>query len=110
MSWPKASDYNAAIQNPRASFSDPELRQGLAAGLREAGMAHADLQHGNVLLIPGSKDNALALRLVDYDGMYVPALADRPSGELGHPNYQHPLRVDQAGYNPGVDRFSHLVI
>src|SRR5207244_4428556 len=65
----------------------------LAAQLRRAGIAHADLQHGNVLLVPGGRATALSLRLIDYDGMFVPALARQPSGEKGHRNFQHPQRV-----------------
>ena len=36
---------------------------------------------------PGARwsGGSLALRLIDYDGMYVPALAGTPSGEVGHP-------------------------
>ncbi len=30
MSWPLSQDYNEAIQSPHTSFSDPELRGGLA--------------------------------------------------------------------------------
>ena len=52
----------------------------------------------------------LALRLIDYDGMYVPALADTHSGEVGHPAYQHPQRLREGTYNADVDRFSHLAI
>jgi hypothetical protein len=75
----------------------------LAFGLRGNGMAHGDLQHGNVLVANG------AIRLVDYDGMYVPALAGKPSLELGHPSYQHPRR-DGALFGPNMDNFSHWVI
>jgi hypothetical protein len=50
------------------------------------------------------------LTLIDYDGLWVPALADRPSGEAGHANYQHPERQKETAYGPEVDRFSHLVI
>ncbi len=82
----------------------------LAQQLHNAQMAHGDLQHGNVLLVSGTKANALKLRLIDYDGMWVPALADKPSGELGHPNFQHPERVRSAPYHREVDRFAHLVI
>src|SRR5262249_13587684 len=82
----------------------------LAQELRDAQMAHGDLQHGNVLLVPGSKNASLALKLIDYDGMYVPALADRPSGEIGHPHYQHPQRLREGGYDQEMDRFSHLLI
>ena len=81
----------------------------LAARLRRAGIAHADLQHGNVLLVP-MPDGKLALKLIDYDGMWVASLAGTPSGELGHPAYQHPQRLRQGIYSAHVDRFSHLVI
>lgn len=55
--------------------------------LGEAGIAHGDLQHGNILVVDHQ------LRLVDYDGMYVPALVGWQSNELGHRNYQHPKRT-----------------
>ena len=62
-----------------------------------------------MLLVPAG-GGSLALRLIDYDGMYVPALAGSPSGELGHPAYQHPQRLREGTYNAEVDRFSHLAI
>ena len=73
-------------------------------------MAHADLQHGNVILVPGRKDGALAIKLIDYDGMWVPALAGRDSGEVGHANYQHPQRLKEGTYSADVDRFPLLVV
>jgi hypothetical protein len=82
----------------------------LAAELRDARLGHGDLQHGNVLLVPGSKNSSLALKLIDYDGMWVPALAERPSGEVGHPHYQHPQRLRDGLYGPEVDRFAHLLV
>ncbi len=82
----------------------------LGQELREAGMAHGDLQHGNVLLVPTSKTGSLALRLIDYDGLYVPSLALQPSGEIGHPHYQHPQRLREGFYHPDMDRFSLLLI
>jgi hypothetical protein len=82
----------------------------LARQLRGAGIAHADLQHGNVLLVASPRADRLRLRLIDYDGMFVPALADSPSGEVGHPNYQHPQRLREGTYHADIDRFAHLVI
>ena len=55
--------------------------------LRRGGIAHGDLQHGNILVLDSGE-----LRLVDYDGMYVPELSGLQSNELGHRNYQHPAR------------------
>ena len=78
--------------------------------LREAGLAHADLQHGNVIFIPGSQRSSLAVKLIDYDGMYVPTLSETKPGESGHPNYQHPQRRREAIYSAEVDRFPLLVI
>lgn len=82
----------------------------LCKRLREAGVAHADIQHGNVLLVPGSRSGAYGLKLIDYDGMWVKALANTPSGESGHPSYQHPARAETRAYSPDVDRFPHLVV
>ena len=82
----------------------------MARRLREANMAHCDLQHGNVLFVPGSSANSLAVKLIDYDGMCVPALAGVKSGEVGHPAYQHPERLRTGTYNQEVDRFSLLSI
>jgi hypothetical protein len=82
----------------------------MAKRLREARLAHADLQHGNVLLVPGSTASSLAVKLIDYDGMFVPALAGNKSGEVGHPAYQHPQRLREGTYSPEVDRFPLLVV
>ncbi len=75
----------------------------MMAELRAAGIAHGDLQHGNIMVVNGD------LRLVDYDGMYVPKLAGWRSLELGHSNYQHPLRSD-TDFDPTLDNFSAHVI
>lgn len=81
----------------------------LCRRLRETGMAHGDIQHGNVLLVPAG-GHSLGLKLVDYDGMFVPALANQPSGEAGHASYQHPDRVAHGVYSADLDRFPHLVV
>jgi hypothetical protein len=71
--------------------------------LEAAQVAHGDLQHGNILVRGGS------LQLVDYDGMWVPALKGRDATETGHRAYQHPERSGQ-DYGQEIDRFSALVI
>ena len=71
--------------------------------LRVARIAHGDLQHGNVLVVGGD------LKLVDYDGMFVPALAGARPTEVGHPNYQHPGRVTMR-FGPDLDNFSSWTI
>ncbi len=71
--------------------------------LRYAGIAHGDLQHGNIIVCGNE------LRLVDYDGMFVPAMKDFMASELGHPNYQHPGRAAHH-FGPYLDNFSAWII
>ncbi|MBV9924456.1 MAG: hypothetical protein JOZ96_05390 [Acidobacteria bacterium] len=75
----------------------------LVAALREANVAHGDLQHGNIIVEGGR------LRLVDLDGMYVPALKGFKASEVGHQHYQHPAR-DVAHFTADTDNFSALVV
>jgi hypothetical protein len=98
------------VDKPQVMYRLAKMWVKLSLQLRRAGMAHADLQHGNALLVPGEKASQLSLRLIDYDGLCVPALTNTPSGEVGHPNYQHPQRLTNGIYNSEVDRFPHLVI
>ncbi|WP_067669615.1 hypothetical protein [Nocardia miyunensis] len=77
---------------------------GLMSDLEAHSIAHGDLQHGN-LLVTGD----CTLRLVDYDGMYVPALGSLGGTERGHRNYQSPQRGND-DFGTDLDRFSAWVI
>ncbi|MBI3410232.1 MAG: DUF1080 domain-containing protein [Planctomycetes bacterium] len=98
------------LNKPRILEALGEIWVRMAQRLRGAGIAHADLQHGNVILVPGSKSGSLAVKLIDYDGMFVPALAGKPSGEVGHPNFQHPQRLEKNIYCAEVDRLPFLSV
>ncbi|MGW4394816.1 hypothetical protein ACWEHA_05945 [Amycolatopsis nivea] len=74
-----------------------------ATQLRAAGAAHGDFQHGNILI-----DDDNAVRLIDYDGMYLPELRRYGASERGHRNYQHPSR--QNSYNADLDKFAAATI
>lgn len=91
------------LRNPVALYNLANRWMSMAQALRSASIAHGDLQDGNVLVVGND------LKLIDYDGMYVPALSGRPSNEVGHRNYQHPNRtaMDYALY---LDNFSDWVI
>jgi hypothetical protein len=75
----------------------------LVSALRQSGVAHGDLQHGNIIVEHG------ALRLVDHDGMFVPEMTAWSSSEVGHQHYQHPLR-DPQHFDADLDNFSSIVI
>jgi tetratricopeptide (TPR) repeat protein/predicted Ser/Thr protein kinase len=75
----------------------------MVAAMQSHGIAHGDLQHGNIMILND------AVRLVDYDGMYVKALQGSKSNELGHRNYQHPRRKPEH-FDERLDNFSTWVI
>ena len=81
-----------------------QWRGGPVASLRGLRIAHNDLQHGNVM-VQGDGN----IRLVDYDGIFLPRFRGERSPELGHTNYQHPLRKAE-DYDAYVDNFPSLVI
>ena len=81
-----------------------QWRGGPAASLRGLGIAHNDLQHGNVMVQADGR-----IRLVDYDGMFLPQFRGERSPELGHKNFQHPLRTAE-DYDAYVDNFPSLVV
>ncbi len=75
----------------------------MMADLKAVSIAHGDLQHGNVVVVGDQ------LRLIDYDGMFVPGLAGKQSNECGHRNYQLPSRTGY-DFGPYLDNFSAWVI
>lgn len=92
------------LAEPETLRNLAEQFKGMIIALRDAGIAHGDLQHGNIIVEPSGQ-----LRLVDYDGCFVSSLAGKQSNELGHRNYQHPRRsADQ--YNEHMDTFSAYLI
>ena len=66
--------------------------------------AHGDLKPDNILVRPDG-----SLTLVDYDGMYVPAMHGQRSRELGSPDFRHPLRTED-DFNEHIDDFPAVSI
>ncbi|GIV59390.1 MAG: hypothetical protein KatS3mg043_0479 [Rhodothermaceae bacterium] len=111
MAWVEGTPLNTFVQRnldrPGVLETLAEKWRVLLRDLAGAGVAHGDLQHGNVLVVEAKHD--FHLKLVDYDTMYVPALKGRKSPEIGHRNYQHPDRHED-DFGPYLDRFPGLVI
>ena len=72
----------------------------MGAWLLSQSFAHGDLKPDNILV---KSDGSLVL--VDYDGMFVPAMQGEQAGELGSPDFRHPLRT-AADFNEHIDDFS----
>lgn len=76
----------------------------LVGRLRAASVVHGDLQHGNVMV---GADGGL--RLIDYDGLWVPGMST-DLREAGMPNYQHPQRMEVPNVLIEADTFAAFVI
>ena len=76
----------------------------MGAWLLSQPFAHGDLKPDNILV---KADGSLVL--VDYDGMFVPAMQGEQAGELGSPDFRHPLRT-AADFNEHIDDFSIATI
>lgn len=86
-----------------------ELQKKLVAisdDLEKNKIGHGDLQCGNII-ITGTSAN-FQIKLIDYDGMYVPDLAYKRAIEKGRSEFQHPKRTFN-NFNPEMDRFSFWV-
>ena len=66
--------------------------------------AHGDLKPDNIFV----HDDG-SLTLIDYDGMFVPAMQGQKSRELGSPDFRHPLRTKD-DFNEQIDDFSAISI
>ena len=83
--------------------------QEMVATLHKHRISHGDFQDGNILLT--KNNNAVGIKLIDYDSLFVPALQGQPEQIVGLPEYQHPIRIMGGGQvNEKVDYFSELVI
>ena len=96
----------------RALAGDAKALAGIAEkwrhtvkGLRDAKIAHGDLQHANVMVTRTGD-----IKLVDYDGMCVPTLVGRRNLEIGVDPYQHPGRNGDTQLSLGLDNFSAIFI
>jgi len=107
MKWIEGELLDSFVKN---NLSNPNVLKRLLVSLinlintlNKSGIAHGDLQHRNILVVNGE------IRLIDYDGMFVPGLENYSSCEQGHPNYQSPLRT-ASSFGKYLDNFSAWVI
>ena len=71
-----------------------------AAWLRSQPFAHGDIKPDNIMVRPDGN-----LTLVDYDGMFVPAMKGQKAPTIGTKDFSHPLRtVDD--FDETIDDFA----
>jgi len=72
----------------------------LALWLMPQPFAHGDLKPDNIMV---REDGTLVL--IDYDGMFVPAMKGQKAREMGSPDFRHPARTED-NFNEHIDDFS----
>src|SRR5580704_2445244 len=87
----------AALSRARGEFA------ALAQYLEDQGISHGDIQNGNLIVSPRG------IKLIDYDGVYVPGMPLGEGSESGHKHFQHPDRGHRH-FGPGIDRFSFIAL
>src|SRR5260370_10052399 len=93
----KHSDDRRGLEKARIDCS------GIARFYELKGIVTGDLQNGNVMVTNGD------IKLIDYDGMFVPGMRTGNGSETGHKHFQHPGRR-VADFGPKLDRFSFIVL
>ena len=104
MDWVEGTPLDAYLRTHRHdgyALGMVAYRFGLMAQwLMGQGFAHGDLKPDNILVRPDG-----TLVLVDYDGMFVPAMRGMAALECGTPNFRHPARTAQQ-FDDHIDDFT----
>lgn len=72
----------------------------MAAWLRIQSFAHGDIKPDNIIVRPDG-----TLTLIDYDGMFVPAMKGQKSPTIGTKDFSHPLRTIN-DFDENIDDFA----
>jgi len=92
------------LKNPHKFKDLAEKFRIMVNDLNKHHIAHGDLSHRNILIYNEQ------IKLIDYDGMFVPDLHDQNASEVGQDNFQHPARKKESNLNHYFDHFSTWVI
>lgn len=110
MEWAEGKTLGSKIQE-LCNTKDKKNLKKIAESFKELSVfllnnniGHGDLKHDNIIV-----DENYEMKLIDYDGIFVPAFNNQISKELGTDSFQHPLRKSD-DFNANIDHFSILTI
>ena len=112
MEWAEGKDLRTFIRDNLNNSNQLDLLAQawvkLSKDLIDNGIAHGDLQHGNIII---DESNGVNIKLIDYDGFYFSVDGNGIKDEIkGIPDYQHPLRKSLPNQCLQIDFFPELVI
>lgn len=95
----------------RKHINDKTILRSLAEKFRQLAIwllsqpfAHGDLKPDNIIV---KEDGSFVL--VDYDGMFVPAMEGQNARELGSPDFRNPIRTEN-DFDKSIDNFPLISI
>ena len=99
----------ANLSKKQALLQLAERWRSLCLDFKQAGIAHGDIQHGNVLVM---KDRAqLSFKLIDYDSLHFQSHSvSMPDVIKGLPGYQPPSRKALKSRCLAIDFFPQLIV
>ena len=107
MAWVEGENLNSFISK---NLKNRELLEKTAENIVNAvkemvknGIAHGDLSGDNILVAGDG-----SVKIIDYDGMFVPEISELGASESGHESFQHPKRTRI--FDQTLDYFSCLLI
>lgn len=108
MEWIDGVTLNKFIQS---NIGNPKILRKISLNLmseiqklQNAGISHGDLAGDNIIVTSGGE-----VKLVDYDGMFIPDFKGKKSSEMGHADFQHPGRTADS-FSSRLDNFAALII
>ena len=113
MEWIEGDNLKAYIKanlsQKKTLLQLAEIWRSLCVDLTQAGIAHGDLQHGNVLV--RSNRGQLSLKLIDYDSLHFQSNSRLVADVIkGLPGYQPPSRKHLKHRCIEIDFFPQLII
>jgi len=96
------------LHNKNVILQTAEAFRYMVANLHKNLIAHGNLTDHHIIVFPKKK---IQLKLINYDSMFIPELANEKDIEKGHPCFQHSDRINQTRLlNCKLDYFSELII
>jgi hypothetical protein len=103
------NDYITRVLHNNSSLAELQTEIiNVSTSLESLQIGHGDIQCGNII-IAKNDHKKYVIKLIDYDGMFIPQFTNKKNLEKGRSEFQHPNR-SQFQFDEKIDRFSFWVI
>jgi hypothetical protein len=97
---------NSIVTQPALLTKLQQELVALSQNLEKTGIGHGNLNMDHIRFVKQGQTHAL--KLIDYDSMFIPAFKGKDSVSPGTAGFQHPMRL-ASDFSETIDRFSFWV-